>query len=79
VKSKTLSLLDRLLTLWIFLAMAIGVTLSVYTPAVNQWISHFTFSGTSLPIVIGLLVMMYPPLAKVEFKGFISSFGETKK
>lgn len=79
MKNKTLSLLDRLLTLWIFLAMAIGVTLSVYIPVVNQWISHFTFSGTSLPIVIGLLVMMYPPLAKVEFKGFISSFGETKK
>lgn len=79
MQNKTLPLLDRLLTLWIFLAMATGVMLSVYTPAVNRWIAHFTLGDTSLPIAIGLLVMMYPPLAKVEFKRFISSFRETKK
>ena len=79
MQHKSLSPLDRLLTVWIFLAMATGVLLSVYAPSVGQALSHFKLGSTSLPIAIGLLVMMYPPLAKVEFKRFTASFKDRKK
>ena len=67
---KRLGFLDRFLTLWIFVAMGIGVGLGYFTPAFGTWIGslHTEGSNTSWPIAIGLIVMMYPPLAKVKYE-----------
>lgn len=65
---KKLGFLDRNLTGWIFLAMLIGVGLGYFFPSGSKWIDSMSSGTTNIPIAIGLILMMYPPLAKVDYR-----------
>lgn len=75
---KRLGFLDRYLTLWIFVAMAIGISIGHFLPSSSGLINSFSSGTTNIPLAVGLILMMYPPLAKVKYEKMGEVFKDTK-
>ncbi|WP_316818936.1 ACR3 family arsenite efflux transporter [Pedobacter nyackensis] len=75
---KQLNFIDRYLTLWIFMAMAVGISIGHFIPSSADFINSFSSGTTNIPLAIGLILMMYPPLVKVKYENMRSVFKDTR-
>lgn len=75
---QSLSFLDRNLTLWIFIAMALGIAIGVFIPQASVTLDKMSVDSVNIPIAIGLILMMYPPLAKVDYAALPEVFKDKK-
>ena len=75
---KSLSFLDRYLTLWIFMAMAVGISVGYFIPSAPAFINSYSSGTTNIPLAIGLMLMLYPPLAKVKYESVGEVFSNKK-